>query len=905
LPKILRVLQIQNSATEADAILHLLTQAGHTVSPSRVQTAGELTDALSRSEWDVVVADYRLPSFDAAEALAIMNAANRDLPFIGIFERACEGIAMMRAGARDCLTRDQFDQLPFVAAREIQAARERFRKRHEDEETRESRDRVLLAMQATRLGIFDFCPQSGRLILSDPLKDIYGISPGTDCSWKVFLEKIHPDDRALVRQMVIEAMRPESHGRFFGEHRAIGSPGGSPRAMIAWGNVIFSETGRPVRFLGAARDITERKRAAQSLQDQLLLTQRITQQSADSIFVLDVEGLVTFVNPEAERAFGFTAAEFLGQRLHDLLHHHYPDGRIFPGSECTKGHARIDGQILHDREDLFFHKDGTPIHISWSSAPLDVNGSRSGVVLTIRNIGERKRTEDALRQSEARYRCLDEAGIVGTLIADESGILQANEHFIRMLGYTREEFAAGKLNVLDITAPEFRELTSRVFQAGLESGSVVPYEKELLRKDGTKVPVMAGAVAIKHAGGRCLFGFIIDLTRRKNLENQLRQAQKLESVGRLAGGIAHDFNNLLTIILGYSEMISADLGGDAAALTRNRTRIAEIARAANQAGGLTRQLLTFSRQRPGAPKLICMDQVVREVTQMLGQLIGEDIEIILGLDAQARSIKADPGQIEQVLMNLAANARDAMPEGGKLCIETSSLLVDERFAALCLAAEPGQYVQLVVSDTGTGMPPEVVAHMFEPFFTTKDPGKGTGLGLATVYGIVKQSGGSLSVHSTPGLGTTFRMLFPEFESDRRVTPPLPVQIVANGHETILLVEDEAGVRGYVKDVLSLHGYHVIEAKNFGEAIASVTSYPGRIDLLLTDSMLPGGTGDGIVRRLAQLRPGIPSIVMSGYTGRIAPRLEDEQPFLQKPFPAADLLRLMRRVLDPKVAATSV
>ena len=907
-PEIIRILQVQSSADEADAIFQVLTRAGHVVETSRVQTPGEFIDALCAQGWDVVVSDCRLPSFDAMTALAILKGTSNDVPFIVVSGLVPEGVALMRAGAHDFLRKEQLEQLPFAIAREIQSARGRRTKREEAQADQQSRERVTMAMNATRLGIFDYYPQTDRLVLSGPLKELYGISPESGCSWKVFLRKIHPQERAVVTRMVLEAMRPEGDGRFFGEHRTIGHGDGRPRSIIAWGNVIFDEHGQAVRFLGAARDITGHKRVAESLQKQLQLTQRITQQSGDAIFALDAEGFVTYANPEAEAVFGFTVAEFTGQRLHDLVHHHYSDGRIYPFSECPNGRAVKNRQMVHDREDVFFHRDGRPVYVSCFSDSLDIKGGDAGAILTVRNMTERKRAENALRESEARYRCLEEAGIVGTLIADEHGILQANDHLIGMLGYTRGEFADRNFGLLEITAPEFREAAHVYFHKVLETGSVAPYEKKMLRKDGTRIPVMVAAVAIQHAGQRCLFGFVVDQSRLKNLEEQLHQAQKLESVGRLAGGIAHDFNSLLTVILGYSELMSSDLAlreteTGVTADPQWKSRIENICTAAGHARELTRQLLAFSRQKPAEPQPVRIDQVVREVERMLPRLIGEDIEIVLELGAPDSFVYAASGQIAQVLMNLAANARDAMPEGGKLSIATSPLHIDE-FAALCFLTTPGHYVQLVVSDTGAGMTPEVAARIFDPFFTTKETGKGTGLGLATAYGIVKQSGGSITVHSVPRAGSTFRILLPLVRDQNAIGSDPAEEIALDGSETILLVEDQPAVRGYVCEVLARRGYRVIEARDLSEALARAGDYADTIDLLLTDFALPGGNGDGLAREVVRLRPGVMVIVMSGNAEHTSLNLNEDTPFLQKPFTAGELLKLIRQVLDSREAAAS-
>ena len=902
-PDTLRLLQVRSSASDAASLVSLLGLSGITVQSIRVQDARTFEQALASQAWDVVISDFALPGFDALTALETLQVSGRDLPFIvvsspGALQAAVEdAVTVMRAGAHHYLPYDQLAQLPAVMTRELRAARKRRRKCDVAQELREAQERLTLALDATKLGIVDYYPQTRILVLTPSLREVYNIPPGARASPRMFLRRIHPEDRKKALHNIRAASRPGSGGNLAVEHRLAGA--GENRQVITWGTVFFDEAGRPFRFLGVARDITERKRAFNALQYQFQFAQCITQQSADSIFVVSPEGLTSFVNTEAEHTFGFTAAELLGKSLHDMLHHHYPDGRPFPASECRASQAVTDGQTRHDEESVLFHKDGTPVDVSCSRAPLNVNGLRTGTVITVRDIGGRKKAENALRESEARFRCLTEAGIVGIVIANAAHIVEANDHFVTMLGYTREEFAARGLSWLEITAPEFRESSGLRHLASLESGSCPAYEKMLLRKDGTPVPVLTAGVAIPYAGRRCFFAFTVDLSGRRNLEEQLRQIQKLESIGQLAGGIAHDFNNLLTIILGYANLLSREVATGQTPGPQMLARIDGIVKSASRASDLTRQLLTFSRQQRSDPKIVSLDRIVLDVEQLLRRLIGEDIGIVLALDATESFIRADPGQIEQVVMNLVLNARDAMPEGGKLWIETSNLIVDEQFAALCLSVPPGRYVQLAVSDTGSGMSPDVAARVFEPFFTTKEPGKGTGLGLSTAFGIIRQSGGTISVHSAPGLGATFRILLPRAEGARANEQDAPDEPVTSGTETILVVEDEAGVREYVREVLTTNGYRVLEAGNRSEAIARVRRHEGTVHLLLTDYVLPDGGGEEVVSEIARSYPGIKVLMMSGFTDRAGRRLNKSTPLLQKPFASAELLKVARRVLDAK------
>jgi PAS domain S-box-containing protein len=398
----------------------------------------------------------------------------------------------------------------------------------------------------------------------------------------------------------------------------------------------------------------------------------------------------------------------------------------------------------------------------------------------------------------------------------------------------------------------------------------------------------------------CFAAIMRDVTERKRLEEQLLQAQKLDSIGQLAGGVAHDFNNLLTIISGYSELILGRCDPNDPVCEP----VEQISRAAARAAAMTRQLLAFGSRQASEQKDVVLNDVVSNIEKMLRRLIGEDVDLVLALEEDAGTFRADPGQIEQVIVNLVINARDAMPGGGKLLIETAALYIDEESAQGRLAVTPGHYLMLAVSDTGTGMTSEVKSRIFEPFFTTKERGKGTGLGLSTVYGIVQQSRGSISVRSEPGQGTTFRLLFPAAEPGQRdiANPAAVIASVEGGSETILLTEDEAGVRGYVRHILERHGYRVAEASNGLEALDVIHSFPGPIHLLLTDVVMPEVGGVELAGQFASVYPGVPVLYMSGYNDRLWMHGETSVNFIQKPFASAELLARIRQLLDERRVA---
>ncbi|HVW83530.1 MAG TPA: PAS domain S-box protein [Bryobacteraceae bacterium] len=401
----------------------------------------------------------------------------------------------------------------------------------------------------------------------------------------------------------------------------------------------------------------------------------------------------------------------------------------------------------------------------------------------------------------------------------------------------------------------------------------------------------------------CFAAVVRDITERKQLEEQLRQAQKLESVGQLAGGVAHDFGNLLTIISGFAQIIAGEFPPG----NQIRESADEITRAASRAGALTRQLLAFGRRQNALEQDIALNDLIRNIEKMLRSLIEANIDLVLSLEPQAGVIRADRGQIEQVIVNLVINARDAMPKGGRLLIQTTRIYLDSEYASAHFGAQPGEYVQLSVTDTGAGMTPEIRNRIFEPFFTTKEPGKGTGLGLSMVYGIVRQSRGAISVYSEPGLGSTFKLFFPAVTGEQEIeeleAEPEPESLC--GTETILVAEDEEGLRKYVKLILERHGYRVLTASNGNDAMRVALAHPGPVDLLLTDMVMPESGGAELALRFAALNSAAPVLYMSGYAHRIRAGEELGTSLIQKPFAASALLLRIRRLLDHRPAGKAL
>jgi PAS domain S-box-containing protein len=508
-----------------------------------------------------------------------------------------------------------------------------------------------------------------------------------------------------------------------------------------------------------------------------------------------------------------------------------------------------------------------------------------------------RETQEHLRRSEANFRSLVTNAPYGICSCDSSGrVLDANPAFLDLLGLTsRDELIGHHLYTLYSDTEQWFELADRMRASAPFKGLTADWK----RKNGTTVVRISGrAVSNGRKDGIMFEIFAEDVTERRALEQQLRQSQKMEAVGRLAGGIAHDFNNLLMVISGYSEFLLERLGADA----NLRGPAQEIGSAADRASSLTRQLLAFSRKQMLAPKIINLNDVVSDNLKMLTRMIGEDIDLVMNAGQHLWSVRADAGQIDQVIMNLAVNARDAMPSGGRLTMETSNITVDEEHARLHSPLVPGDYVKISISDTGHGMDPETQSKIFEPFFTTKGH-KGTGLGLSTAYGIIKQSGGYIWVDSEMGKGTTFKIYLPRVagvgEAPAQVAATR-LQKVEPGTETILLVEDEANLRYLARQYLEKQGYRVIEAADGAVAMQIAVAHEGVIHLLLTDVIMPGMNGAELAQRISEIRPNVKILYMSGYTENVIGHngtLNAGIRLLQKPFNLRDLKHKVREVLD--------
>jgi PAS domain S-box-containing protein len=656
---------------------------------------------------------------------------------------------------------------------------------------------------------------------------------------------------------------------------------------------IMDEMRRISGVSAIGRDITERKQMDVTIRKERDRAQQYLDIIDVILLALDLEGRITLINRKGCSTLGWEERELLGRdwidaclpaRTQDVLRRSFD--KLLAGDL-----AYVENPVLT--------KSGEERMIGWRNSLLrDDAGRVIGTLSSGEDITERKRAEQDLLKSEARARTLVESNIIGIATGDLKGkLIDANGAFLGLVGFTRENLLSGEMRWDTLTPPEYHASDQRAVEQLRTTGVASPWEKQFFRKDGSRISVLIGVTTRVAADGdiECV-SFVLDISERKQLEQQLRQAQKMEAVGRLAGGIAHDFNNLLGVIIGYSEIVEERLGQS----DPLRPKAEQIKKAGQRAATLTRQLLAFSRQQVLEPKVLDLNAVVADTLKMLQRVLGEDIELIMVPGPELGRIKADQGQIEQIIMNLAVNARDAMPQGGKLTISTVNEELDEVYVRQHPGVVPGSYVMFAVSDTGCGMDRETQTHIFEPFFTTKELGKGTGLGLATVYGVVKQSGGYIWVYSEAGRGSTFKIYLPRIgEAITASDPAKGGKEIGRGWETVLLVEDAQPLRELARELLEDSGYTVLEAGSGAEAIQVAEQHQGPIHLLLTDVVMPGMDGPKVAECITRIYPGIKVLYASGYTDDAIVHhgvLDSGITLLQKPFTHATLTNKVREVL---------
>jgi PAS domain S-box-containing protein len=778
---------------------------------------------------------------------------------------------------------------------------------HDITERRVAADRIAAtehslgqAQAISHFGSYEWDMVTDSLTWSDEQYRLLGLEPGTiEPELKDFTDAVHVDDRdEFARE--IEACA--STGSAFELDFRILRPDGVTRWIHGKGETTV-ENGTPVRLTGMSHDITGRKEAEDERARMVAKQRELTDQlgllldsTGEGIFGVDRDGVCTFINRAAASLLGGTPERFIGNQMHALTHHSYADGSTYPIEDCSVFDAFRTGMGSSVADEVFWTLDGTQFPVEYSSHPMSDRGQLQGAVVAFKDVTLRHQMETDLRHSEQLFRGAFDAARAGIALIGSDGktYVDVNHALCEMLGYSKAELLS--LDWIEVTHPDDREANIEEvarFRASTDEVSYV--SKRYVRKDGEVIFVELSDSMIRDPDGALLY-FVThatDVTDRERLQSQLSQAQKMEAVGLLAGGVAHDFNNILAVILNYAEFVSEELeAGDA-----RLADVQEIIKAGEKAAQLVHQLLSFSRKEVVEPRVIGLNDVISGVHELLRRSLREDIELIVDAGNDLPNIDADPGRIEQVLLNLAVNGRDAMPDGGVLTIATSQEVVEaEKRPGLF----PGTYVRLTVTDTGEGIDEATAARVFEPFFTTKARGDGTGLGLATVYGIVKQAGGGVYLDSEEGVGTAFLVYLPAVTGVANEVDDLPLPDFVGGAETILLVEDEDAVRVLVSRILTKHGYEVLSFSSGVDAMELYRDNSKEIDLLLTDVVMPNMSGKALSEQATSLNGEVKTLFMSGYTDElIAQRgvLEAGENLIKKPFRADQLLTMVRSLLD--------
>ncbi|MHB8883125.1 MAG: PAS domain-containing protein [Thermodesulfovibrionales bacterium] len=647
------------------------------------------------------------------------------------------------------------------------------------------------------------------------------------------------------------------------------------------------------------RNLRSRLKAEEEAEYYSVRNRMILEAAGKGIIGLDSNGVQIFVNPSAAAMLGYSPDELLNRKSHPAWHHSMPDGSAYPEEHCPLCSAYQKGESV-TAEELFLRKDGSSFPVEYTITPILDGPSHVGSVLTFEDISVRRQADEALRRSEQSLREAQRIAHIGNWELDLiSNRLTWSDEIYRIFEIDPSQFGTSYEAFLDAIHPDDREYVSKAYNDSILNHTPYTIMHRLLMKDG-RIKIISEQCETEYdQSGRPLrsFGTVQDITSQKRLEEQLRQSQKMEGIGQLAGGIAHDFNNILTAIIGYGNIVLMKTApGDP-----NRFNIEQMLNAADRAAHLTKDLLLFSRKQISDLKPVDLNSVVTKLGNFLERVIGEDISCHITTGEKALPILADMHQLEQVLMNLATNARDAMPNGGTFSVSTEAVCLDGRYIEVHGHDRPGTYALLTVADTGSGMDEKTKQHIFEPFFTTKKVGKGTGLGLAVVYGIIKQHNGYVNIYSEPGRGTTFMIYLPLIAASAAEEARAPQEeCTARGTETILVAEDDEAVRRLMKSILSENGYTIIEAVNGEDALDKFRKNSDSIKLLLFDIIMPIKTGKEAYDEIRALRPDLKVIFSSGYAPealRERGLLGDNASIIFKPVSPSELLKKVRCLLD--------
>ena len=889
----IKILLLEDNPDDAELCIRKLRNVGFHVKVDLARTSREFMAHAQTNTYDVILSDYRLPDWNGLDAFNWLRASGIRAPFVLVTGTLGDELAIecIKSGVNDYVLKENLERLAVAVRRALEEDKLRLERDQAEKELQRSEQQYRLLFNANPHPMWVFDRETlCFLTVNDAALRHYGYS------LKEFLS------------MTVRDIRPEEdQERFLAAVKNPRHNGPSDREL--WrhrkkdGTVIDVEvSSQPITFRGVnavlvlAHDVTAQRHAEMEVRQGKEQLQLLLDSTAEGIYGIDVHGVCTLCNAASCRLLGYThVSELLGKNMHAVVHHTQPDGRPYPVEDCKIYQAFRNGKGSHVTNEVLWRADGTSFPAEYWSYPVYHNDRVVGSVVTFFDITERKKAEEQLRRSELRYRSIIERAPYGIYRVDQNGrITLANQAFAAMLGYQWPNEVLALNTRADVYLDPTEQLRAR---SQASETATLGYESRWKRKDGKAITVRLGGRQLPDddelASGFEVF--VEDITEQKSLHKQFEHAQKMEAVGRLAGGVAHDFNNLLMVISGYAQLMDESI----ADTTKVSQYAGQIRSASSKAAAIARQLLTLSRKQVLEATILDLNFVVKDLAKMLPRLLGEDIDVVMNLDEELGTVRADHAQIEQVIMNLAVNARDAMPKGGRLVVETANVTLDTAYhQPREVSVPPGRYVMLAVSDTGDGMDVETQLHIFEPFFSTKEEGKGTGLGLATVYGIVKQSHGFIWVYSELGKGSAFKIYLPRLDVPAQTSLPV-VEASAGGTETILLAEDEVALREVSRVYLESRGYKVLDVPNAKEALSVCTNYKDPIQVLITDVVMPGMGGLDLAKSARELRPRIAVVLVSGYTDR---KVDTDvtaigAKFLQKPFSLDALARTVRTLLN--------
>ena len=901
--KPLRILHLEDDPDFVSLVSEMLKDEGVSAEMTSTQNFQDFTAALHDHSFDLILADYSLPTCNGLQALNLVREKDSNIPFVLISGTIGEHAAIecLRCGATDYVLKNKLERLAPAVRRAVKEAQERtHRKRAETELVR--REKYFRTLTEHSLDALTILNGEGLFQFNSPsLKTVLGYEP-KDVAGQSISALVHPDDLPGVQAAFQRALKTPDEvitHEFRCRHQD-----GSWRDLEAVGQNRLDDPEIAGVVLNS-RDISDRKRAEAELREGEKQYRLIFEGSPIPMWVTDLETLRFLeVNDAAVHQYGYSREEFLAMGSRDIRSTGETERFVKYINEVVKNHPENGvgraGLWRHQRK----NGEDIDVEIKWSKITFR---GRDAILIMAHDITERKRAAEALEKSEASLAAAQRIAHLGSWELDLKDLknmsvneLRWSDETYRIFGYEPQQVAVTADFFYEAVHPDDRQRIAAALAEALQKKGLYDVEHRILLPTGEERYVRERAETVMNSSGKPvqMRGIVMDITERRQLGEQLRQSQKMEAIGQLAGGVAHDFNNILTVIHGHASLLLVDK-----TVTKNAARSAQqIAQAAERAAGLTRQLLTFSRRQVMQPRRLDLNAIVSNMTMMLGRILGEDIVLQLNYWPEPAFIKADSSMMEQVLLNLVVNARDAMPKGGQLAIKIASLKLGPNPRPYRSESRAGEFVCMTVADTGSGIDPENLRRIFEPFFTTKEVGKGTGLGLATVYGIINQHQGWIEVDSELGKGSTFRVFLPlaRDAAPAKEDKALPAT-VRGGNETILVVEDEVAVRELVCRVLGSHGYHILEAETGVKALEVWQQNKKKIDLLLTDLIMPDRlNGRELAETLRAERPQLKVIFTSGYTADVVGKdfvLQRGLHYLQKPYDPQKLAVTVRDCLD--------